>query len=381
MPRKCTSNRLISIPALIALCIALLGLSSSLRANETALPFGAVFTMDNNAAGNSVHVYHRAKNGRVSFAQAIATGGEGSGDALGNQGALQIDPSESNLYAVNAGSQSISVFRITPQGLALQQTIDSRGLRPISLTVSSDRVYVLNAGGTVGGEDAIAGFIKNEEGLLEYLSDSSFSLSESYTRPAQIGLSPSGSNLVVTERETHKITVIALDETGRPNSSYSRDSEGLTPFGFEFGVRDSLVIAEGVLGLENASSVSSYSLGADGDLDVLTSSALTRQTAACWLALSTDKKIAYTTNPGSDSISHFSLDFNGQLELQRPRRNLLRAGDRPLDIAVSRDNRALYVVLSGADEIGVVRLSKRGRPWFVSQRIRIPEGANGLVVI
>lgn len=198
-----------------------------------------------------------------------------------------------------------------PQGLALQQTIDSRGLRPISLTVSGDRVYVLNAGGTVGGEDAIAGFIKNEEGLLEYLSDSSFSLSESYTRPAQIGLSPSGSNLVVTERETHKITVIALDETGRPNSSYSRDSEGLTPFGFEFGVRDSHVIAEGVLGLENASSVSSYSFGPDDNLDVVTSSALTRQTAACWLALSTDKKIAYTTNPGSDSISHFSLDFKG----------------------------------------------------------------------
>lgn len=75
MLRECTSNRLISIPALIVLCIALLGLSSSLRANETALPFGAVFTMDNDAAGNSVHVYHRAKNGRVSFAQAIATGG------------------------------------------------------------------------------------------------------------------------------------------------------------------------------------------------------------------------------------------------------------------------------------------------------------------
>lgn len=341
---------------------------------------GAVYTMDNSALGNSVHVYHRLGNNRLVFAEAVSTGGAGTGQSLGNQGAIQIDPSESFLYVVNAGSDSISVFAITEDSLELRQTIESEGHRPLSLAVNQGRLYVLNAGGSVGFSDSVAGFQIDGSGLLTPIEDSVATLSTAVTRPAQIGVSPDGASLVVTERETHKISIFEIDAAGRPLNLQAHDSEGLTPFGFEFGVRGALVIAEGVLGNTNASSVSSYALQSASSLTVLTSSAPTFQTAACWLVLSPDKKIAFTTNPGSDSISRFSLNFDGELTLKRHWRKILKRGDRPLDIAVTKDSQALYVLLSGSDQLAMIPIHASRKRVRVAQRLSVPTGANGLAV-
>ena len=341
---------------------------------------GAVYTMDNSALGNSVHVYHRLGNNRLVFAEAVSTGGAGTGQPLGNQGAIQIDPSESFLYVVNAGSHSISVFAITEDSLELRQTIESEGHRPLSLAVNQGRLYVLNAGGSVGFSDSVAGFQIDGSGLLTPIVDSVVTLSTAVTRPAQIGVSPDGAALVVTERETHKISIFEIDAAGRPLNLQAHDSEGLTPFGFEFGVRGTLVIAEGVLGNTNASSVSSYALQSASSLTVLTSSAPTFQTAACWLVLSPDKKMAFTTNPGSDSISRFSLNFDGELTLERHWRKILKRGDRPLDIAVTENSQALYVLLSGSDQLAMIPIHASRKRVRVAQRLSVPTGANGLAV-
>lgn len=341
---------------------------------------GAVYTMDNSALGNSVHVYHRLGNNRLVFAEAVSTGGAGTGQPLGNQGAIQIDPSESFLYVVNAGSHSISVFAITEDSLELRQTIESEGHRPLSLAVNQGRLYVLNAGGSVGFSDSVAGFQIDGSGLLTPIVDSVVTLSTAVTRPAQIGVSPDGAALVVTERETHKISIFEIDAAGRPLNLQAHDSEGLTPFGFEFGLRGALVIAEGVLGNTNASSVSSYALQSASSLTVLTSSAPTFQTAACWLVLSPDKKMAFTTNPGSDSISRFSLNFDGELTLERHWRKILKRGDRPLDIAVTENSQALYVLLSGSDQLAMIPIHASRKRVRVAQRLSVPTGANGLAV-
>lgn len=347
-------------------------------ANEDIV--GAVYTMDNSALGNSVHVYHRLGNKRLIFGEAVSTGGTGTGQPLGNQGAIQIDPSESFLYVVNAGSHSVSVFAITEDSLELRQTIASEGHRPLSLAVTQGRLYVLNAGGSVGALDSVAGFQIDSSGLLTPIEDSVATLSTAVTRPAQIGVSPDGTSLVVTERETHKVSIFEIDAAGRPMNLQAHDSEGLTPFGFEFGVRGALVIAEGVLGNANASSVSSYSLQSPSSLTVLTSSAPTFQTAACWLVLSPDKKMAFTTNPGSDSISRFSLNFDGELTLERHWRKLLKRDDRPLDIAITKDSKALYVLLSGSDKLAMIPIHASRKRVRVAQRLSVPTGANGLAV-
>ena len=57
-----------------------------------------------------------AANGTLSAAGSFPTGGVGSGDGLGNQGALILSDNKRWLYAVNAGSNDISVFAVAHHG-------------------------------------------------------------------------------------------------------------------------------------------------------------------------------------------------------------------------------------------------------------------------
>jgi len=49
-------------------------------------------------------------------------------------------------FAVNAGSNEVSVFRVLPGGLGLVDKVDSGGAFPVSLAPFHDLLYVLNAG-------------------------------------------------------------------------------------------------------------------------------------------------------------------------------------------------------------------------------------------
>ena len=55
-------------------------------------------------------------------------------------------------------------------------------------------------------------------------------------------------------------------------------SVGTTPFGFAVGREGHLFVSEAAGGAANASSASSYEVSGDGNLEVITSSAPTRQT-------------------------------------------------------------------------------------------------------
>src|SRR5947209_15705137 len=109
---------------------------------------GAVYTLMNLTSGNAVAVFARAADGTLSAAGSVATGGTGTGAGLGSQGALALSDDGRWLFAVNAGSNDVSVFDVGPVGLALASRTASGGTLPISLTVHGHVLYVLNAGGT-----------------------------------------------------------------------------------------------------------------------------------------------------------------------------------------------------------------------------------------
>ena len=69
------------------------------------------------------------------------------------------------LFAVNAGSNQISVLQIKKNSLDLVDVVDSGGVRPISLALHEDLLYVLNEGGTPN----ITGFEIEEDGTLTQL--------------------------------------------------------------------------------------------------------------------------------------------------------------------------------------------------------------------
>src|SRR5687768_1163340 len=71
----------------------------------------AVYVLSNQPLGNQVLVFDRAVDGALTSDGAYDTGGVGTGGGLGSQGAVTLDDAGRHLYAVNAGSGTISSFR------------------------------------------------------------------------------------------------------------------------------------------------------------------------------------------------------------------------------------------------------------------------------
>ncbi|MCG6880641.1 MAG: lactonase family protein [Deltaproteobacteria bacterium] len=342
---------------------------------------GAVFTMTNDAVGNSVLAFHRTWDGRLIYDDSYATGGVGSGDGLGNQGAVVLSQNKRLLFVVNAGSNDISVFAVKPKGLKLIDRVDSGGLRPISLSVDRRILYVLNAGGSVGGEDNITGFKIAHNGTLWQLPDSTMQLSAVSTAPAQIAFSKDGEVIVVTEKATNNILVYTVEDWGYVDGPMVYPSSGATPFGFAFGRRGQLFVSEAFGGSPDASAVSSYVVSPEGDLSVVSSSVPTHQTAACWVIVTKSGRFAYDTNAGSGSISGFRIGHDGSITPLDAdgRTGVTGDGSGPLDMALSWNGRYLYSLNGGNDTISVFRVRLNGQLVPIDEKAAdVPPGANGL---
>ncbi|MGI8879821.1 MAG: hypothetical protein ACR2KJ_04770 [Jatrophihabitans sp.] len=99
---------------------------------------GAVFVQTDDPAGNDVIAYTRNHDGTLTQAGSTGTSGRGGQltgsvvDHTASQGALAADAQHHELYAVNAGSNSLSVLGVHGASTRLQQVINTRGNFPVS---------------------------------------------------------------------------------------------------------------------------------------------------------------------------------------------------------------------------------------------------------
>lgn len=356
-----------------AVLTALALLPSTMAAQQAAEPAGAVYTMSNATDGNEILIFHRATDGTLSAGGRVSTGGLGSGGGLGNQGALALSQDEEWLFAVNAGSNDISSFRITANGLRLADRAPSLGIRPVSLTVFGRWIYVVNA-----GSDRIVGFSYDGEGRLRPIPGAADPLSGNGTAAAQIQFSRDGDLLVVTEKATNRILVWEVDQAGRARDRKVHQSAGQTPFGFAFGKRHQLFVSEAFGGSAGASALTSYLVSDEGDLDAISRSVATTQTAACWTVLHPDEPLAFVSNTGDASISSYRVGFDGSLSLLFA--EAVGTGDGPIDMALTPSGRFLYVLNSRAGSIGDYSVGLDGRLTSLpGSTTGLPAGSNGLV--
>jgi 6-phosphogluconolactonase len=332
---------------------------------------GAVYTMTNSAAGNQVLVFDRSADGSLSPAGTFDTRGSGTGGGLGNQGGIILTPDNQWLYVVNAGSNTISVFKVKPNHLVFVNSFDSEGARPISLTVNGNLLYVLNAGGAVDDEDNISGFIIEPDGVLQHLEGSTQPLSGQNTSPAQIGFSTDGNVLVVTEKGPSNIDTYVVDDDGIAGPPNIFPTGGTIPFGFSFGNRNRLYVSEA-----GTSSASSYQVYPDGWLEVISAIVPNGQAGVCWLVIPKNGRYAYTTNAGSGTISGFNIDRDGTLSLLNTG-GTTAAIDGVIDEALSNNSRYLYALSSGAQTIFGFQVGSDGQLTKVEE-IDLPTDANGL---
>lgn len=362
---------------LVAFAAAALVTTTPLQADDDReFLLGALYAMSNATSGNRILTWFRLPDGRLLPGGSTATGGTGTGGGLGNQGSLVLTSNERWLLAVNAGSHSLSVFAVRPFSLDLRDVQPSGGQRPISVTAHGRLVYVLNA-----QSDSITGFRLTANGRLTPLAGSTRALSAAGTDPAQIAFAPDGQTLIVTEKATNSIVTFIVDRDGLPGDARVQPSNGATPFGFAFDKRDHLLVSEAFGGAPDASALSSYDVGDEGEITTIAASVGTTETAACWTEVTPDGRFAYVTNTGSGSVSGYAVGVDGNLELLDAdgRTGVTGAGSAPIDLAITDGGRFLYTLNSGSNTITGFRIANDGALSLLPFTVQVPAGANGVV--
>lgn len=313
-----------------------------------------VFVQTDNLTGNQVVAYARAGNGTLKLAGTYSTGGVGGQlagsaiDHLASQGSLGYDRRHGLLYAVNAGSNTLTVFAARGDRLFRRQVIGSGGTFPVSVAVRGDLVYVLNAenGGSVQGYRVIFGRLFPIRGSSRLLGLNPSATPQFTNTPGQVAFAPNGSQLIVTTKANgDDIDVFGVRFGGGLSASPVVNSEpGTVPFGITFDQAGHLVIAE-----TGPNAVATFNLSWNGTVTLIDAVG-SGQSATCWVA--PDGGFLFASNAGSASISGFSASAGGQLTLA----GQSATDPGTVDASASPDGQILYVQTGGngiVDEFSV----------------------------
>lgn len=340
----------------------------------------AVFIQTDGSSGNRILAYRRGLNGTVALAGSYATGGDGataagaSADPLASQGGLTLVDGNRELLAVNAGSDTVTLFTVHGASLTKDEVVASEGEFPASVAADGSLVAVLNAGGA--GSVAVFRLVGSH---LDPVQGDVRSLGLDNTNPpnylegaGQVGFTPDGEHLVVTTKmSTNAYEVWSVSPTGALGADAAVTAAATpVPFAFSFGSAGQLVGAEA-----GSSTVSSYTIEPDGSLTLI-GSVGDGGTALCWIT--GINGVYYGSNAGSATVSSFTLTSSGAPALDQATAAATHPGTT--DSAASPDGRFLYVESGGSGAFDVFAVSSTGALTPVETVWNIPVGSEGIAV-
>ena len=270
---------------------------------------GTVFVQTNEAQ-NAVVAFRRAADGALTRLATVGTGGGGA-DAphLPSQGSVTLTGDGRHLLVTNAGTGDVTLFGVAADGGldVLGQT--PAGPTPRSVAEHHGVVYVLDT-----GTPAVVGF-RLTGGRLEPMGGGHHALSSPDADPAQVGLAPDGTSLIVTERGTNSITAFLVGADGSLGERKTVPSSGPTPYGFGFTSGGTLVVTEAFGAEKGAAATSSFSVDA-ATVTPITKSAGNGRSEICWAVVTPDDRYAYTTNFADGAVSCYRIGTDGRLTLE-----------------------------------------------------------------
>jgi 6-phosphogluconolactonase len=342
---------------------------------------GAVFVQTNDAETNAVVGFARADDGSLSDLGTFATGGRGNGTPhLPSQGSLVATGDGTRLLVANAGSDDISVFAVSADGLALADRVASGGSVPRSVAAHGDLVYVLNTGGD--GAGSVNGFRLQSDGRLTPIAGSERPLSADESDGAQVAFDPSGRTLVVTERVTDRVTTYAVGMDGLLEGPTGHPSSGATPYGFDFSADGVLVVTEAFGGQVGAAAASSYRVSGDSAAEPVSASIGNTRSEVCWAVVTKDGRHAFVTNFGDGTISSYSISAEGSIELLEAVAATTRLGEKGIrDAALSADGSFLYALDADSQEIYAWIVGDEGSLAPVGATNGLPTTVAGLAAL
>ena len=152
-----------------------------------------MYVLNNDLSGsNSITVFNREEDGSLTLLGTISIGGLGSLTAFadGTQGSLILTHDErTRLFAVDAGSDQISVVNVQEGHLSLAGVFASGGAGPVSLSYQDGLLYVLDAANGRAEAANVAGFHVDDKGMLHPIAGATQPLSSSHPNAAQVQIS------------------------------------------------------------------------------------------------------------------------------------------------------------------------------------------------
>jgi len=382
-------RRLRAIPASLLMLVVIFSAPSAGRAEESGSAGpgeGAAFAMTNATADNKIVTYRRAANGMLTRVGSISTRGHGIGVDLDTQSGLELSTDHRYLYAVNAGSDDLTVFSVSGPNLTFVQKVPA-GDQPNSLTIHGNLLYVLN--GSVAG-NGIRGFRVAANGKLTPIANSFRLLSSPIAVPGEVQFSPDGRVLLVTHKTTNvllkpanAIDAFTVGRDGLASATPRRNASfGLRPFSLAYRADGSLVVAEAFNAAPNASALSSYRSAAGGRITAVDGSVPNGQTDACWVVITGDGRYAFVANFGSGTISSYRFDADEDLRLINGAAASTGAMSQPVDLSLSSDSKYLYLLLRGTGAVAAFSIDGGNlRPLgVVTGGLPVADGASGLAV-
>jgi 6-phosphogluconolactonase (cycloisomerase 2 family) len=349
-------------------------------------------------------VYKRAADGTLTQVGSVATGGKGIASEppfgfpiVDSSGSITSTPDGKLVFVVNAGSASVTSFRVTSSGLHKVSVAPTHGALPISLASSGHLLYVVNELGK-----NIYGWTFSPSGVLTPIAGSNQKLTAVTPKgkkdkvgvAAAIGFTSDGKVVAVTERGLPRtygeIDTFVIGKNGAAGPAHAFATKGVAnPFGFSAVGKVLEVSNAGLVKTPSGAmpnpadfsqftgSVATYKVSPTGKVSFVHNT-LSGGRAACWLIITKNGKTAFTTNTlssgpppappaggptsGHGAVASLSIAPNGKL-------TLLKQADTspgfPGDEAFSHDDKYLYVlvpsiIVPGGSHLEVYRLGGGG---------------------
>jgi len=364
-------------------------------------PEGALYAMTNQPH-NQIVVFARAADGSITEVQRVDTRGAGSlnnppfpQDHLDADNEIELTAEGTLLFAVNAGDDTVSSFRVSPHGqLTLVDRKPSGGHHPVSLDSYKGLLYVVNELDQSGND--VSGLRYTPRGTMTPIPGSTRSLATPYSPnngfgfaaplADQVLFSPDGRELSVPERTSNsfhgQIDTFAMAGDGTPGLAQTNASNGFIPFGLAWDPKGHLIVANAGSPFVNPQfqgSASSYSRSGTTltPIDNQSSNGL----ATCWVSITNNGKYAFMSNQHSQDLSRFAIGKNGQLTLL----GTVPTSGPGADAALSGNSHYLYIldVLNANGSHGALIDSYRVGPdgslvHLATTDPGIPDSASGL---
>jgi 6-phosphogluconolactonase len=368
----------------LTIALSVGAITSTMHAADNSVGSAStVFVMTNDNLKNEVLAYQRLYNGSFTLKGSFATGGRGSGgttDPLQSQGSLTLSGDRNLLFAINAGTGTISSFHILGGLPILVDQESTGGAFPVAVAEHNGTVYVLNA----GGNGAIVAFRTDGSGRLQQIPNSLTHLTATNSGGSSISVSPNGQTLVVVEKAPNNIDTFPIHADGTLGSVIINHSVTPGVFSGVFSPNGQLIVSENQPDGTDVSSISSYTINSNGTITAVSQSVRTLGDGNCWNAITPNGKFVYADNSATSTIAGFSVGSNGALTpvagtilISAPE------GATNLDVAASGDGKFLYTLDSGTGTVGIYSIESDGTLTNLGNIEGLPKtaGFNGIATL